>query len=65
MNQIDLKNIAPVYFLYGEERYLIDRATRQLIEATVQPDLKDFNLDIFYGNEVNIGKSLISQLLFP
>lgn len=39
----------PVYFLYGEEPFLVERAGRQLLDATVDPGMKDFNLNIYYG----------------
>jgi len=43
--------IPTVCFLYGEETFLLDRATRSLLERAVDPSLKDFNYNVFYGNE--------------
>jgi len=46
------KGILPtVCYLYGEESFLVDRATRQLLERAIDPSLKDFNFNVFYGNE--------------
>ncbi len=38
-------------YLYGEETFLIERSVRQLLERAIDPSLKDFNLNVFYGNE--------------
>jgi len=38
-------------YLYGEESFLIERATRQLLDKAVDPGLKDFNFNVFFGNE--------------
>lgn len=38
-------------YLYGEESFLIERATRRLLDKAVDPALKDFNFNVFFGNE--------------
>ncbi|AJE03672.1 DNA polymerase III subunit delta [Geobacter pickeringii] len=43
--------IAPLYYFYGDEPYLLERAVKRLQALVVAPDFRDFNLDIFYGNE--------------
>jgi DNA polymerase-3 subunit delta len=43
--------IPSVCYLYGEESFLLERTTRALIERAIDPSLKDFNFNIFYGNE--------------
>lgn len=43
--------IAPLYYFHGDEPYLIERAVRRLLDLTVSPDSRDFNLDVFYGKE--------------
>jgi DNA polymerase III subunit delta len=43
--------IPKVCFLYGEETFLVDRAVRLLLERAIDPSLKDFNYNVFYGNE--------------
>jgi DNA polymerase-3 subunit delta len=46
------KGIIPtVCYLYGEEPFLVDRATRLLLDRAIDSSLKDFNYNIFYGNE--------------
>lgn len=56
--------LAPVYVLSGDESYYADRLQDELIKW-VQPDLKDFNLDIFYGNETPIRRVLNAARSFP
>jgi len=43
--------IPPVCYLYGEENFLIDRSTRLLLDRAIDPSLKDFNFNVFFGNE--------------
>lgn len=43
--------LAPVYFLYGEEPFLAERACRRIVERAVDPATKDFNLNIYYGSD--------------
>jgi len=62
---IEKGKIAPVYFFYGDEKYLIDEATRFVIENSVSPEVRDFNLDIFYGNEVDISRVIDIAKSFP
>jgi DNA polymerase-3 subunit delta len=46
------KGVIPaVCYLYGEESFLVDRATRLLLDRVIDPSLKDFNYNVFYGNE--------------
>lgn len=45
------KNFAPLYFLYGEERFLADELQEVLLANALAPHERDFNLDIVYGNE--------------
>lgn len=46
------KGVVPtVCYLYGEESFLIDRATRLLLDRAIDSSLKDFNFNVFYGNE--------------
>jgi DNA polymerase-3 subunit delta len=43
--------IPAICYLYGEESFLVDRATRLLLDRAIDPSLKDFNFNVFYGNE--------------
>ena len=48
---IKKSGVPPVCFLYGEEQFLVERAVNTLLENAIDPSLKDFNLNIYYGNE--------------
>lgn len=41
----------PLYYLYGDEPYLMDKCIQQLLERLVSADLRDFNLNVYYGTE--------------
>jgi DNA polymerase III subunit delta len=43
----------PVYYLFGEDDFLKERATRDLIEAAVDPTTRDFNLELRRANELD------------
>jgi len=44
-------SVPTVCFLYGEEQFLVERAVSMLLERAIDPSLKDFNFNVFYGNE--------------
>lgn len=51
---------APLYYLYGDEPYLIERVTKTLLERVVAPDFRDFNQNIFYGGECR-GEEIVAS----
>ncbi|MGQ9645039.1 MAG: DNA polymerase III subunit delta [Thermodesulfobacteriota bacterium] len=44
-------NIYPIYFLYGPENFLIEEETRRLLDQTLTPSERGFNLQLFSGEE--------------
>ncbi|MFQ5823151.1 MAG: DNA polymerase III subunit delta [bacterium] len=62
---IKKKAFSPVYFLFGKEDYFIEDALNRLIDALCDLATRDFNLDIFYGNEVDGGKILDAATSYP
>jgi DNA polymerase III subunit delta len=42
---------ATLYLLCGDEPYLVERAVKKLLDLAVDPGFRDFNLNVFYGNE--------------
>lgn len=48
---IDKGKVTPLYYLYGDEPYLMEKCVRKLLEQLVSPDLRDFNLNVYYGTE--------------
>lgn len=47
------QNFEPLYFLYGEETFLIDELQELLVENALAPEERDFNLDKVYGPETD------------
>lgn len=45
------RNFKPLYFLYGEEDFLIHELQQLLIDHALTPEERAFNLDIVYGSE--------------
>ena len=43
--------IPPVCFLFGEEQFLVERAASMMLAKAIDPSLKDFNFNVYYGNE--------------
>ncbi|MCF0196795.1 MAG: DNA polymerase III subunit delta [Bacteroidaceae bacterium] len=58
VNDVKSGNIAPVYYLMGEEDYYIDRLSDCLLDELLRPEERDFNLDVLYG-----GDSTIQQVI--
>lgn len=54
----------PVYYFFGEDDFLKDARTRELIAVAVDPSTRDFNLEIRRGNDVDV-ESLDSLLSTP
>lgn len=53
MTAVQNGEFAPLYFLYGEETFLIDEVQREVMARALQPHERDFNLDIVYGAEAD------------
>jgi len=45
--------IDPVYLVSGDEDFLIERTTKQIVTQAVEAGSEDFNLDVLYGNETD------------
>lgn len=51
LEQLRDEDVQPVYFVYGKERYLVDRALELLKKRTIDPAMRDFNYELFQGKE--------------
>ncbi|MFQ5639682.1 MAG: DNA polymerase III subunit delta [bacterium] len=65
LNQFKRNQFSNGYFFCGSEDYLLDVALSKLIEAKVEPATREFNLDIFYGKEVDANKILDTANAYP
>jgi len=62
---INAGKYAPIYFLYGEESYYIDKITRLLETVVLDEGLRSFNQDVVYGSDMNGGKLLSLLRSYP
>ena len=58
-------DIAPLYYLYGNEPYLVERGVKRLLARVVAPEFQDFNLNVFYGNECRGGELVETAQTLP
>lgn len=63
--KIDKGEIAPLYFIFGDEEFLVERFVQKLVNRLVSPDFKDFNYSLFYGKECRIEQLLESAMTMP
>lgn len=59
------KELAPVYILHGEEPYFIDTLVEAFENFVVDEEDRDFNQQIFYGNDCTIEEVVASAQQFP
>lgn len=51
--ELDRGKILPLYFLHGEETYLMDEAQKRIQSLCLEPKIRDFNYDLFLGGETS------------
>jgi DNA polymerase-3 subunit delta len=56
--------IKPIYYICGEETFFVDALQNDLM-VLVPQDLRDFNFDLYYGNETIISKVISAAKSFP
>lgn len=57
--------IAPIYYLMGEEPYYIDKVSDFLVDTLLKPEERDFNLTIVYGADVTANQIICESRSFP
>ena len=65
LKHLDTNKLSQCYFFNGAEDYLIEDCTKRLMDILVDPATKDFNLNVFYGNEADAGKIIDSADAYP
>ena len=56
---------APVYILMGEEAYYIDLIVRHLEQDLIAEEDRDFNFNLFYGNDADMEAVIACAQQFP
>ena len=59
------KKFEPVYFLYGEEDFLVDDVVDALIASALDASSKSFDLDLLYGTETDARNVVERASAFP
>ncbi len=57
--------IAPVYFLFGEEEFLIEEALHSLLSVAVDKSTSSFNYDQFHGTEIQLRDVVERATAYP
>lgn len=57
--------IEPVYLFYGSENYLIEISLKEITKKLVSNEVKDFNYDLLYGEEVTADAIINIATSFP
>ncbi len=65
LRDVKAREVAPVYYLMGEEDYYIDKLSDAIVDAVLDKDERDFNLDIVYGAEVTVDKIIELAHAYP
>lgn len=63
--EIRTGKFAPVYVLYGEETYFIDKVTQLLEQNVVPEESKSFNQHIHYGKEISCNDLIAMCKRYP
>ena len=62
---IKSKHFERLYFLYGEETYLKQHYSKQIVGAVVEPSLEAFNLQSFNGREASMEDVISAVMAMP
>lgn len=65
ISNINKKIFHPVYFLWGEEPYYIDKVTNYIEENALNESEKSFNQTILYGKDITVGQLLDTTTRLP
>ena len=63
--EIKAGNISPVYYLYGQESYFLDKINVLIDQFALDESAKAFNREVFYGAESNAAQVLNACRSFP
>jgi len=63
--EITQRNFRNIYILQGEEPYYIDRLSELIVENALTEDERDFNLNIFYGNDADVREVISTCKQYP
>jgi len=59
------REFSPIYLLHGEEPFYIDRISKFVETTAIEEHERDFNLNVFYGRDLNQNMLLETLKRFP
>ena len=65
IKEVKSGKISPVYLLCGEEHFLIEKALKSLLDILLEPETRDFNLNLLDGTIVTIQDILSAIEVYP
>jgi len=65
MTELQAGKYQSVYYLMGEESYYIDKICDYITEHALKPEERDFNLNIFFGSDVNASQIADTARRYP
>lgn len=65
LNDIKSNKTSPVYILMGEEPYYLDRLVDAFEAFVIKEEEKDFNLSVYYGQEIDIPTVIATCQQYP
>ncbi|RRQ48672.1 DNA polymerase III subunit delta [Maribacter algicola] len=65
VNDIKQGNIKPIYFLFGEEAYFIDKIASYIADKVLTEEEKGFNQMVLYGRDVSVEDIVGNAKRFP
>lgn len=65
LSQLQQKKYMPVYFLYGDEPFFIDKITDYISKNVLTDAEKGFNQSVFYGKDVQTSEILETAKRYP
>lgn len=65
IGDIERSKFSPVYILSGEEPYYLDRIIKALEDKVVESSDRDFNQNIFFGNDADVLDVAAAAQQFP
>lgn len=65
VTEIKNGNIKPIYFLFGEEAYYIDKIAEYIEQTVLSEEEKGFNQTVLYGRDVSIDDIIGNAKRYP
>lgn len=65
VTDIRKRKFAPIYLLSGEEPYFLDQIAELLLNTVVAEDERDFDQQVFYGNDADLDAVISTARRFP